>query len=114
MVTAPGKSIVPRGLDAREWRWRDVISTKWQLTGEHIIVLECQALELAMRWRFRDIRRVGTKFLRLVNAKVTLGVGDFSTVTLGFVCTHFNSINRPSRQEEKTTNTAAEDGQPTK
>ena len=26
-----GKSIVPRGIDAREWFWRDVISTKWQM-----------------------------------------------------------------------------------
>ena len=48
---APSQSFVPRGLDAREWRWRDVLSTKWQLTGEHINVLECRALVLAMRWR---------------------------------------------------------------
>ena len=132
----PGKSIVPRGLDAREWRWRDVISTKWQLTGEHINVLECRALVLAMRWRFRDIQHVGTKFLHLVDSKVTLGVvakgrtsswrmrrvvakanalllAGFSTMALGFVRTHLNPADRPSRREGKTTNAAADDGQQT-
>ena len=48
-----GKSLVPVGIDAREWRWRDVASTTWKFSGEHINVLECRALVLALRWRFR-------------------------------------------------------------
>ena len=123
----PGKSIVPQGLDAREWRWRDVISTKWQFKGGHINVL-------TMRWRFRDIQHVGTKFLHLVDSKVTLGVvakgrtssmrrvvakanalllAGFSTMALGFVRAHLNPADRPSRREGKTTNAAADDGQQT-
>ena len=83
---APGKSFPPRGLDAREWRWKNVISTKWQLTGDHINVLKFRALLLA----------------------------GFSKMTLSFVCPHLKPAERPSMQEEKTTNAAADDGQPTK
>ena len=83
---APGESVVPRGLDPREWRWKNVVSTKWQLTEDHINVLEFQALVL----------------------------GGLPTMTLSFVCPHLKPAERPSRQEEKTTNAAADDGQPTK
>ena len=83
---APSQSIVPRGLDAREWRLRNVISAKWQLTGDHINGLEFKALVLA----------------------------GFPTMAFGFVCPHLNPAERLSRQADKTTNAAADDGQPTK
>jgi len=135
-----GRSLVPRGIDAREWRWKDVVSTQWKLRGEHINVLECRALVLAMRWRFRNIENVGTKFLHLVDSQVTLGVAakgrtsswrlrrvlgkvnalllaGFGTMGLGFVRTHLNPADRPSRREGRTGATsnsklvAADDGQ---
>jgi len=116
-----GKSVIPPGIDAREWSWRDVISTRWTMKGEHINVLECRAIVLSLRWRYRQIEHVGTKHLHLVDSRVCLGIvakgrtsswrlrrvlgkvnalviaGHGSTV-LGFVRTHINPADRPSRR----------------
>jgi len=119
-----GKSVVPPGIDAREWSWRDVISTKWSMDGEHINVLECRAIVLSLRWRFRQIAHVGTKHLHLVDSRVCLGIvakgrtsswrlrrvlgkvnalliAGHSSVVLGFVRTHVNPADRPSRRAGK-------------
>jgi len=120
-----GKSTVPPGINANEWLWRDIISTRWVRSGEHINVLECRALVLALRWRFRQVVHIGTRCLHLVDSKVTLGVvakgrtsswrmrrvlgkvnallmSAHGTIALGFVRTHLNPADRPSRREGRT------------
>jgi len=66
--------VIPKGIDPREWRWRDTISTAWRLDGEHINVLECRAVVLALRQRFRNPDALGARFLHLVDSRVCLGM----------------------------------------
>ena len=117
-VTA--KTCLPRGIDAAEWRWKDVISTRWQVEGEHINVYEARAYLLTLRWRLRNWHHVGTKFLHLVDSRVTQGccvkgrssshrmrrvlckinalcLAGFITPYLGYVRSHQNPADRPSR-----------------
>ena len=113
--------VIPKGVDPREWRWRETISTQWQLAGEHINVLECRAVVLALRQRFRDPAALGSRFLHLVDSRVCLGmiakgrtsswklrrvlgkvnallVASQCGMTLGFCRTHLNPSDRPSRR----------------
>jgi len=113
--------VIPKGIDPREWRWRDTISTAWRLDGEHINVLECRAVVLALRQRFRDPAALGSRFLHLVDSRVCLGMiakgrtsslrlrrvlgkvnalllASQCSMTLGFCRTHLNPSDRPSRR----------------
>ena len=65
--------VIPKGIDPREWRWRDTISTAWKLEGEHINVLECRAVVLALRQRFRDPVALGSRFFTLWTLAFALG-----------------------------------------
>jgi len=116
-----GEVVIPQGIDPREWRWRDTISTRWKLEGEHINVLECRAVVLMLRQRLRDPTQLGVRFLHLVDSRVCLGMiakGRTSSLrlrrvlgkvnalliagqcgmTLGFCRTHLNPSDRPSRR----------------
>jgi len=113
--------VIPKGIDPREWRWRETISTGWQLPGEHINVLECRAVVLALRQRFRSPEALGTRFLHLVDSRVCLCMiakgrtsswrlrrvlgkvnalllASQCSMTLGFCRTHLNPSDRPSRR----------------
>jgi len=115
----------PAGIDAGEWQWRDVISTRWTLAGEHINVYETRALLLALRWRMRDAQQIRTRFLHLVDSQVALGIcangrtsswrlrralskvnaillASHSSMALGYVRSHQNPADRPSRRCGRT------------
>jgi len=117
-----GSAQVPKAIDPREWLWYDAISTKWKILGEHINTLECRALILALRWRFRQSTNVHSKFLHLVDSRVTSGMvakgrtsswtlrrtlgkvnalllAAHSSMVLGFCRTHLNPADSPSRRE---------------
>ena len=61
-------------VDPGWWDWKDVISCHWKLKDEHINVLESRAYSLAIRWRLRNRRNVGSRFFHLVDSLVTLSV----------------------------------------
>ena len=117
--------VIPLGIDPREWRWRDTISTRWKLEGEHINVLECRAVVLMLRQRLREPSQLGIRFLHLVDSRVCLGmiakgrtsslrlrrvlgkvnallVAGHCGMTLGFCRTHLNPSDRPSRRAGRT------------
>ena len=117
-----GNAQVPKAIDPREWEWYDAISTQWKLIGEHINTLECRALILALRWRLRRATNIHSKFLHLVDSRVTLGMvakgrtsswtlrrtlgkvnalllAAHSAMVLGFCRTHLNPADTPSRRE---------------
>ena len=113
-------SAIPQAIDPTEWHWKTCISTRWRIQGEHINTLECRAYLLALRWRIKSVENSGTRFLHLVDSNVTRGVcvkGRTSSKMLrrvlakinatilaahivphlGFVRTHRNPADRPSR-----------------
>ena len=59
--------------DAKQWKWKAVLSCAWKLDDEHINALEARALLLALRWRSRSVMRMGKRFLHLTDSKVTMG-----------------------------------------
>ena len=59
--------------DAKQWKWRAVISCKWAVQDEHINALEARALLLTLRWRARSVARFSKRFLHLTDSKVALG-----------------------------------------
>ena len=59
--------------DAKQWKWKAVISCKWALQHEHINALEARALLLTLRWRSRSVARFSKRFLHLTDSKVALG-----------------------------------------
>ena len=113
---------VPRSLDPLEWVWKVCISTPWKYSGEHINAYEVRAYVLALRWRSRDARNLGSRFLHLVDSQVLLGIAvkgrtsslrlrgplaqanayilaaNFQPV-LGHVRSHTNPADRPSRRK---------------
>ena len=60
-------------VDARQWKWKNVLSCGWHVEGEHINALEARALLLALRWRSRSAARFSKRFLHLTDSKVALG-----------------------------------------
>ena len=66
------QSLGPPSLDPKLWLWRTVISSAWKDSAEHINILECRALLLALRWRLRAKTSVGSRFLHLVDSAVVL------------------------------------------
>ena len=63
----------PEKFDAKQWKWRSVLSCKWHLKDEHINALEARALLLTLRWRARSAARFSKKFLHLTDSQVALG-----------------------------------------
>ena len=55
--------------NAKQWKWRAVISCRWALQHEHINALEARALLLTLRWRARSVARFSKRFLHLLTAK---------------------------------------------
>ena len=128
-----GLPAVPQMVDARQWRWKNVISAKWKLRGEHINALEARAYVLSLRWRARQRKMLHSRFLHLVDSQVTLGAmskGRSSTRRLRFICkqaaaiqlagglfpilgftrSHTNPADRPSRQFTKAARSAKSTG----
>ncbi len=57
---------------AQWWTWRECVSAGWRQSGEHINLLESRAYALALRWRFRVSRNIGTRFVHLVDSQVLM------------------------------------------
>ena len=118
------KVILPGSMDPEEWTWKTAISTRWQLSGEHINVLECRAYLLALRWRLRNSDQVGRRFLHMVDSQVTLFacvkgrssshqlrrvlckinayvLAGHCLPALGYVRTDWNPADEPSRFTKK-------------
>ena len=66
-------SAVTQGIDIKMWKWKTVIANTWEREGEHINQLEARAYVLALRWRLRSTKGVGTRFLHAVDSLVTMG-----------------------------------------
>ena len=122
---ASASAIQHKGIDANEWSWAEILNIQWKLLGEHINVLELRAFLLALRWRLRHGRSVGTKFLHLVDSRVILSsfakgrtsslrlrkvlskvnalclAGDV-VAHLGYVRSHLNPADAPSRVTPKS------------
>jgi len=117
------KATIPKSIDPREWIWRTAISTAWLREGEHINIYELRAYLLALRWRCKVLKNLGSRFLHLVDSKVTLLAcvkgrsssnnmrkvmtkisaltlaGDLLPV-LGYVRSHLNPADAPSRAKQ--------------
>ena len=127
LLTGPsgGQAGPPQHIDPRMWSWRSVISCSWKAPGEHINVLECRALGIALRWRVRSARQVGKHIVHLVDSRVVLGatakgrsssfrlrhimmrnaavqLGGFVRPVLGYCRSHTNPADRPSRRAVPT------------
>ena len=115
-----GSRIIPKGIDAREWSWKVAISAPWRYLNEHINYFECQAYRLALKWRLRHLSSVRSRFVHLLDSGVVIGIcskGRTSSSSLrrallkvsslalaghlcpilGFVRSHLNPSDRPSR-----------------
>lgn len=66
------KGAAPESIDPELWAWRTCISTAWQCEGEHINVLEVRAVGLALAWRLRNVKNVGSRFVHLVDSSWSL------------------------------------------
>ena len=131
-AAASAKLVQIKGINPLEWEWEDVLATKWRLHGEHINVYEMRAYLLALRWRTRHSRCIGSKFLHLVDSRVSLGVfakgrttswmlrkvltkinavclaGSLSPL-LGYCRSHLNPADAPSRLATPQASRAAAD-----
>jgi len=117
------KSSHTQGVNADEWRWKDVISCQWRVEGEHINALESRAYWLTLRWRARTESQIGGRFLHLVDSLVTFAamtkgrssssrlkhiilkcnavvLAAHFTPYIAYVRTHVNPADRPSRRAE--------------
>ena len=123
LLTGPcrGQAGPPQHIDPRMWGWQSIISCRWKASPEHINVLECRALGLALRWRARAAKQLGKHFIHLVDSQVVLGatakgrsssfrlrhilmrnaavqLGGFLRPVLGYCRSHTNPADRPSRR----------------
>ena len=110
-------------IDSRMWQWKIAKGWKWAHEA-HINVLELEALYHTVKWRARSVRVVSRRFLHLVDSLVVLGVvakGRTSSKRLwpclhrlnclllalhsypaiGWVMTHLNPADEPSRWHEQ-------------
>jgi len=62
-----------RPLDVNRWFWKTIIRCKWKRQA-HITELECRAILLALRWRFRSCANLRTRFLHLSDSQAGIGV----------------------------------------
>ena len=111
-----------QAIDATQWQSQTVLQTKWQI-DEHINSLEARAYVLMLRWHSRESAKHGTAFLHPKDSQVSIGAFlkhrspsyTFNFLTqraaalelacnfqqfLGFVRTHRNPADKPSRQQE--------------
>ena len=52
-------------------RWRDIVSTPWRW-AEHINVLECRALDTAVRWALKSPRALGSRLISWCDSMVVM------------------------------------------
>ena len=109
-------------IDSRMWQWRIAKGWKWQRLS-HINVLELEAVYQTFKWRARSTRSLSKRWLHLVDSLVVLGVvakgrtsskrlqpclhrintlllALHSFPALGWVVTHLNPADEPSRWHE--------------
>lgn len=109
---------------AKLWRWQTVTGWKWTGEPEHINVLELRATLTAMRWRVERLHQMDIRCIHLVDSLVVLHAlsrGRSSSrkmrrtlmrlnsyllasglhPTWGYVDTHQNPADRPSRRGVK-------------
>eukprot|EP00971_Amphidinium_carterae_P348421 6490479-Amphidinium_carterae.1 len=112
---------VPSQIPTTWWEWREVFGAAWSQHDEHINTLELRAVTLAVRARMRKPYQQGHRFLHLVDSLVVMGalskgrssssslrnecrkiaailLATNSFITLGFVRTHNNPADKPSRR----------------
>jgi len=53
-------------------RWSTIVSSRWKF-GEHINVLECRAVETAVRWLVSRPASINSKVLILCDSQVVVG-----------------------------------------
>jgi len=118
------KGAMPESVDPEYWHWRTCLAVAWKHHGEHINVLEMRAIALALSWRLRNSKHLGTRFLHLVDSMVclmsllkgrssslrlngaickcnSLIAAGFLAQVLGHVRTALNPSDRPSRFAER-------------
>ena len=111
---------------AKLWRWRTVSGWPWRYPDFHINVLEMEAVLTCLKWRIHRKRQFSSRFLHLTDSLVTLHAltrGRSSSRKLravlskinalilasnthplwGYVSTHQNPADRPSRRPIKRT-----------
>lgn len=115
---------LPRtSVDARQWKWKVVKGWKWHFQ-EHINILEMEALFHSVRFRAKSLRLFHSRFVHLVDSQVVLGVAAKGRTSskklrkslhrynllllvlhtwplLGWVLSHLNPSDAPSRWYEK-------------
>ena len=116
------------GLDPRLWKWKTVCHWQWKrVTGmlpEHIHKLELRALLSSVKWRVCRLHRAPVRFVHLVDSLVVLQASSKgrsssrklrrvmqrlsawllvsgSIMILGYVSTHLNPADEPSRRRSK-------------
>ena len=83
-----------RSLDTARYVWHSVLAARYS-REEHINVLELKANLLHLRWRLRAKKRMGSRFLHLLDSQVCLGVltkGRSSSWRLNRVLNRCNSL----------------------
>ena len=106
---------------ARLWRWKVICGWAWQHTHHHINNLELQATLATLQWRLQKKHHHGCRFLHLTDSLVTLHsltrgrsssrklravLSKINALLLaadvrpiwGYVSTHQNPADRPSRR----------------
>jgi len=120
----------PQAIDAGQWRWQHVVSCAWQCKDEHISALEARGYYLCLMWRTRRVEGLSKKFLHLLDSMTAFGAmvkhrspspathylvwrvaaielaADLAPI-LGYVRSHRNPSDKPSRQMIKTKNHGA-------
>ena len=115
---------LPRAsVDARQWHWKVAKGWKWRFE-DHINILEMEALFHSVRFRAKSLRLFHSRFVHLVDSQVVLGVAAKGRTSsrrlrkslhrynmlvlvlhtwplLGWVLSHLNPSDAPSRWYEK-------------
>ena len=120
-----------QSIDGRLWNWRTVISCRWHKQDEHINTLEGRAILLLLKWKCQSTSRMNRKYLHLVDNTAVLGAfvkGRSSSrrlkyvirraqaytlagnlwPLLGYVRSHRNPADRPSRRFPSRSNRGAD------
>ena len=108
-------------IPSKLWRWKDIAGWRWTGDVEHINALELRAVKTALVWRLKELEESSCRFLHLIDSLVVLHAlsrGRSSSRRLrrtlcrigalqlagglvgawGYVDTHQNSADRPSRR----------------
>jgi hypothetical protein len=110
-------------VDPHFWRWREVLSTRWGDSSQHINVRELQASAVALRLRLRGARHHRARFVHLTDSQVCVAAltkgrtssrklrgmlrrwnslcvaGDVYPV-VGYIVSEDNPADRPSRRAD--------------